>query len=49
MADLGGALELCSGFGIRGTYLVEQNAAGEARIGEVRFDLHPRLDNKSGD
>ena len=50
MADAGcGAIELCGGFGIRGTYLVEQAVAGKARIGAVRFDLHPGLDNKSGD
>lgn len=50
MADAGcGAIELCGGFGIRGTYLVEQAVEGKARIGAVRFDLHPGLDNKSGD
>ena len=50
MADSGcGAIELCGGFGIRGTYLVEQAVAGKARIGAVRFDLHPGLDNRSGD
>jgi hypothetical protein len=50
MADAGcGAIELCGGFGIRGTYLVEQAVWGKARVGAVRFDLHPGLDNKSGD
>lgn len=50
MADIGcTAIELCGGFGIRGTYLVEQAVAGKARIGAVRFDLHPGLDCKSGD
>ena len=50
MAEAGcGAIELCGGFGIRGTYLVEQAVAGKARVGAVRFDLHPGLDNKSGD
>ena len=50
MADAGcGAIELCGGFGIRGTYLVEQAVAGKAKIGVVRFDGHPGLDNKSGD
>lgn len=44
-----GAIELCGGFGIRGTYLVEQAVGGRARIGAVRFDLHPGLDNRSGD
>ena len=37
------------GFGIRGTYLVEQAVNDKARVGAVRFDLHPGLDNKSGD
>ena len=50
MAEAGcGAIELCGGFGIRGTYLVEQAVNGKARVGAVRFDLHPGLDNKSGD
>ena len=50
MADAGcGAIELCGGFGIRGTYLVEQAVGGKAKIGVVRFDGHPGLDNKSGD
>ncbi len=50
MADIGvSAIELCGGFGIRGTYMVEQAVWGKARVGAVRFDLHPGLDNKSGD
>ena len=50
MAEAGcGAIELCGGFGIRGTYLVDQAVAGKARVGAVRFDLHPGLDSKSGD
>lgn len=50
MADAGcTAIELCGGFGIRGTYLVEQAVHGRARVGAVRFDLHPGLENKSGD
>ena len=50
MADAGvTAIELCGGFGIRGTYLVEQAVLGKARVGAVRFDLHPGLDNKRGD
>lgn len=44
-----GAIELCGGFGIRGTYLVEQAVAGKAKVGAVRFDAHPGLDYKSGD
>ena len=50
MAEAGcTAIELCGGFGIRGAYLVEQAVGGRARIGAVRFDLHPGLDNRSGD
>lgn len=50
MADAGcGAIELCGGFGIRGTWLVEQAVEGKAKIGAVRFDCHPGLDYKSGD
>lgn len=50
MADAGcGAIELCGGFGVRGTYLVSEAVAGKARIGVVRFDGHPGLENKSGD
>ena len=50
MADKGcTAIELCGGFGIRGTYLVQEAVKGKARVGAVRFDLHPGLENKSGD
>lgn len=50
MAEAGcGAIELCGGFGFRGTYLVEQAVKGKARVGAVRFDIHPGLDNRSGD
>ena len=43
------AIELCGGFGIRGTYMVDQAVHGRARVGSVRFDIHPGLDNKRGD
>ncbi len=50
MADAGcGAIELCGGFGIRGACLVEQAVWGKAKVGVVRFDGHPGLENKSGD
>ena len=50
MAEAGcGAIELCGGFGIRGTYLVQEAVKGRARVGAVRFDTHPGLENKSGD
>jgi hypothetical protein len=44
-----GAIELCGGFGIRGTYMVEQAVEGKAKVGVVRFDAHPGLGFKSGD
>ncbi len=50
MVDAGcTAIELCGGFGIKGTWIVEQAVHGRARVGAVRFDIHPGLDNKSGD
>ena len=50
MAEAGcTAIELCGGFGIRGTYMVAEAVKGRARVGAVRFDLHPGLGNKSGD
>ncbi|MEN6566226.1 MAG: DUF6506 family protein [Veillonellales bacterium] len=44
-----GAIELCGGFGIEGVAAIKTAVAGKAVIGAVRFDLHPGLDNKSGD
>ena len=44
-----GIIELCGGFGIRGMYIVKQAVGGAARIGAVRFDGHPGLDDRSGD
>ena len=32
-----------------GVETIDKAVAGKARIGAVRFDLHPGLDNKSGD
>ncbi len=43
------AIELCGGFGIRGTALVAEAVAGKAVVGAVRFDVHPGLGNVSGD
>lgn len=42
-------IELCGGFGNRGAALVSEAVAGRARVGVVRFDLHPALGGKSGD
>jgi len=41
------AIELCGGFGNRGTALIAE-AAG-VPVGVVRFDIHPGLGNASGD
>ncbi len=50
MADAGcTAIELCGGFGIKGTWIIEQAVHGRARVGSVRFDIHPGLGNRSGD
>ena len=50
MVDAGcTAIELCGGFGIKGTWIVEQAVHGRARVGSVRFDIHPGLGNRSGD
>ena len=32
------AIELCSGFGIRGTYMVEEAVHGRARVGSVLYN-----------
>ena len=40
-------IELCGGFGVQGTALVSR--AVEVPVGVVRFDIHPGLDNASGD
>lgn len=50
LADEGIAvIELCGGFGIRGTYVVKQAVGDRAKIGAVRFDGHPGLGDRSGD
>ena len=50
MADTGcEAIELCGGFGNKGTFLVSEAVKGKARVGTVKFDIHPGLDNMSGD
>jgi hypothetical protein len=43
------AIELCGGFGNRGTARIAEAVAGKAAVGVVRFDIHPGLDGKSGD
>ena len=43
------AIELCGGFGHVGTARIVEAARSRAAIGVVRFDIHPGLDNQSGD
>lgn len=43
------AIELCGGFGNRGTARIADAVAGKAAVGVVRFDGHPGLGGKSGD
>jgi hypothetical protein len=43
------AIELCGGFGNRGTARIAAAVAGKAAVGVVRFDGHPGLGGKSGD
>ncbi len=49
LADGFGAIELCAGFGHRGVAMIAQAVEGKIPVGVVRFDIHPGLDNKSGD
>lgn len=41
--------ELCAAFGSEGTALVAKAVGDKAKVGVVRFDLHPGLGNQSGD
>lgn len=43
------AFELCGGFGHQGTARVVKALEGKVPVGVVRFDVHPCLENKSGD
>lgn len=43
------AIELCGGFGNRGTALVAEAVGPDVTVGVVRFDSHPGLGNVSGD
>lgn len=42
-------IELCGGFGNAGVAKVSEAVEYKIPIGVVRFDIHPGLDNKSGD
>ena len=44
-----GAIELCGGFGVRGTDIVARAVDYSIPVGVVRFDGHPGLGGKSGD
>ncbi|GAB6910013.1 conserved hypothetical protein [Desulfosarcina cetonica] len=43
------AIELCGGFGNRGTAMIVDAVGGKVLVGVVRFDVHPGLGNVSGD
>lgn len=43
------AIELCGGFGHVGVAKVVEAIKGKVPVGVVRFDIHPGLENKSGD
>jgi hypothetical protein len=43
------AIELCGGFGVEGTAMIKRVLPKDVAVGVVRFDIHPGLDNKSGD
>ncbi len=43
------AIELCGGFGNRGTGLIAEAVGSDVAVGVVRFDVHPGLNNVSGD
>lgn len=44
-----GAIELCGGFGIIGTAKIKEAVSDKVAIGVVRFDIHPGINNVSGD
>lgn len=44
-----GAIELCGGFGNKGTALICEAVDYQIPVGVVRFDIHPGLGNASGD
>ena len=43
------AIELCGGFGNKGTAMMVDAVKGKVPVGVVRFDIHPGLGNQSGD
>ncbi len=43
------AIELCGGFGNQGTARIAEAVGSDVAVGVVRFDVHPGLNNVSGD
>lgn len=43
------AIELCGGFGHQGTAQIVSAVGDKAKVGVVRFDIHPGLGGESGD
>jgi len=43
------AIELCAGFGVEGTAMINRAVKDKAVVGAVRFDNHPGFGYKSGD
>ena len=43
------AIELCGGFGHKGTAQIIEAVSGKIPVGTVRFDCHTDLGGKSGD
>ncbi len=43
------AIELCGGFGNKGTAMIVDAVKGRVPVGVVRFDIHPGLGSQSGD
>lgn len=42
-------IELCAGFGHKGTAMISEAVGSGVNVGVVRFDIHPAFGNKSGD
>ena len=42
-------IELCGGFGHLGVAKIVEAVKNKIPVGVVRFDIHPELENKSGD
>ncbi|OSS42571.1 hypothetical protein DESAMIL20_619 [Desulfurella amilsii] len=49
LTDNIGAIELCGGFGNIGVAEVVKAVENKIPVGAIRFDIHPGLNNSSGD